>query len=290
MTTQGAGATPYRLIFLDLDGTLVGCDDIVAPRTLTALNAAQQRGCTIVICTGRNRFMVEHVAVQWSGHGYGVFSNGAVIAEWNTGRVLHKIALSASTVREAARLAHAFGLAPLCFGVHVEEDGGRSVYTDRVHPVVPAYAIRNAQRLVFHDNLAMAMGNEIRPVGMTVYGLERETEALAVAWRDAFGSEVSVYHTPDGKYGCWCAFMNARAANKAHAAKTVADLLGVPQEQTLAVGDHLNDLELLEWAGMGVCMGDGHAEVRGRADYVTGTLAEDGAAQAIERFVLGNGR
>lgn len=279
--------TPYRLIFLDLDGTLVDRDDIVSPRTLSALNAAQQRGYTIVICTGRNRFMVEHVAAQWSGHGYGIFSNGAVIAEWETRCVLQKIALSASTVREAARLAHALGMAPLCFGVHVEEDGGRSVYTDRVHPVAPAYAVRNAQRLVFHDNLATEMGNEIRPVGMTVYGLERETEALAVAWRDAFGSEVSVYHTPDGKYGCWCAFMNARAANKAHAAKAVADMLGVPQEQTLAIGDELNDLEMLQWAGMGVCMGDGHAEVRGHADYVTGTLAEDGAAQAIERFVLG---
>ena len=285
MTTQGA--TPYRLIFLDLDGTLVDRDDTVSPRTLAALNAAQQRGGIIVICTGRNRFMVEHVAAQWSGQGYGVFSNGAVIAEWETGRVLQKIALAASTVREAARLAHAFGLAPLCFGVHVEEDGGQSVYADRVHPVVPAYASRNAQRLVFHDNLALEMGNEIRPVGMTVYGLEVETKALAVAWRDAFGSEVSVYHAPDGKYGCWCAFMNARAANKAHAAKAVADMLGVPQEQTLGIGDELNDLEMLQWAGVGVCMGDGHAEVRGRADHVTGTLAEDGAAQAIERFVLG---
>jgi len=279
--------TPYHLIFLDLDGTLVGRDDIVSPRTLAALTAAQQRGCTIVICTGRNRFMVEHVAAQWSGHGYGVFSNGAVIAEWETRRVLQKIALAASTVREAAHLAHAFGFAPLCFGVHVEDDGGQSVYTDRVHPVAPAYASRNAQRLVLRDNLAIEVGSELRPVGMTVYGLERETKALMVAWRDAFGSEVSVYHTPDGKYGCWCAFMNARAANKAHAAKAVADMLGVPQEQTLGIGDELNDLEMLQWVGFGVCMGDGHAEVRGRADHVTGTRAEDGAAQAIEEFVLG---
>ena len=285
MTTHAAGATPYRLIFLDLDRTLVGGDDIVSPRTLAALNAAQQRGCTIVICTGRNRFMVEHVAAQWSGHGYGVFSNGAVIAEWETGRVLQKIALTASTVREAARLAHVFALAPLCFGVHVEEDGGRSVYTDRLFPVAPAYAVRNAQRFVFHDDLAVE--GEIEPVGMAVYGLEDGTQALAQAWQDSLGTSVSVYHGPDSKYGCWCAFMNARAANKAHAAKTVAGMLGVPQEQTLGIGDELNDLELLQWAGMGVCMGDGHAEVRARCDHVTGALAEDGVAQAIERFVLG---
>ncbi len=282
--------TPYRLIFLDLDGTLVDKDDVVSPRTLAALDGAQQRGSILVICTGRNRFMVEHIAAQWSGHGYGVFSNGAVIAEWETGRVLQKIALAASIVRGAASLAHAFGMAPLCFGVHVGEDGGQSVYTDRVHPVVPAYACRNAQRLVFQDDLTAGVEteeSEIGPVGMAVYGGEQETKALAVAWRNTFGSDVWVYHSRDGKYGCWCAFMNARAANKAHAARTVADILGVPQEQTLAIGDELNDLEMLQWAGLGVCMGDGHAEVRARADHVTGTLHEDGAAQAIERFALG---
>lgn len=188
------------------------------------------------------------------------------------------------TVREASRLAHAFGTAPLCFGVHVEEDGGRAVYTDRLYPVVSAYASRNTSRLVFRDDLVV--GDELQPVGMTVYGLESETSSVAHAWQEAFGLEVSVYHSSDRKYSCWCAFMNMRAANKAHAAKTVAGMLGIPRERTLAVGDHLNDLELLEWVGLGVCMGDGHAEVRARADYVTGTLAEDGVAQAIERFML----
>jgi len=83
--------------------------------------------------------------------------------------------------------------------------------------------------------------------------------------------------------------MNARLANKAHAAQTVAEMLGISRERTLAVGDELNDLELLAWAGLGIGMGDGHAEVRAQADYVTGTQAEDGVAQAIERYVLGKG-
>lgn len=276
--------TPYRLLFLDLDGTLVGQGDVVSPRTLSALDAAQRLGCTLVICTGRNRFMVEHVAAQWSGHGYGIFSNGAVIAQWETGRVLEKTAMVASTVRQAARLAHSFGASPLCFGVHVEEDGGKSVYTDRQYPIVPAYAIRNAQRLVFVEDLTQ--DDEMQPVGMAVYGQENLTQSVAHAWRAALGSDMSVYHTPDGKYGCWCVFMNARSANKVHAARSVAKMLDVPQEQTLALGNEMNDLELLQWAGLGVCMGDGNTEVRAIVDHVTGTLAEDGAAQAIERLVL----
>jgi len=78
----------YRLLFLDLDGTLVGPQDIVSPRNQAALVAANGKGCTIVICTARTQFAVEKIASQWHGHGYGVFVNGAVISEWESGLVL----------------------------------------------------------------------------------------------------------------------------------------------------------------------------------------------------------
>ena len=276
---------PYPLIFLDLDGTLVDHNDAVSQRTLKALNAAQQLGCIIVICTGRNQYMVEHIAALWSGHGYGIFSNGAVVSEWETGRVLQKIALSSSTVQEVARLADKFDSSLLCFGVRVEEDGGRSVYTDRRHPVFPAYAERHAHRLVYYDDVKTK--NDSPTVNIGVYGSEIDTALLASAWQEAFGSEISVYRSLDKKYDSWSVSMNARSANKAHAAQMVADLLDIPRDQAMAVGDELNDLELLAWAGMGICMGDGHAEVRAQADFVTGIQAENGVAQAIERFVLG---
>jgi len=278
---------PYPLIFLDLDGTLVDRNDAVSQRTLNALNSAQQLGCVIVICTGRNQFMVEHIAALWSGHGYGIFSNGAVVSEWETGRVLQKIAFSSSTVQEAARLADTFNASLLCFGVQVEDDGGRSVYTDRRHPVFPVYAERHAHRLVYYDDLRTEAN--VPAVNIGVYGSEIDTALLASAWQEAFGSEISVYRSVDKKYDSWCVSMNARSANKAHAAQTVAEMLGISRERTLAVGDELNDLELLAWAGLGIGMGDGHAEVRAQADYVTGTQAEDGVAQAIERYVLGKG-
>ena len=278
---------PYPLIFLDLDGTLVDRNDAVSQRTLNALNSAQQLGCVIVICTGRNQYMVEHIAALWSGHGYGIFSNGAVVSEWETGRVLQKIALSSSTVQEAARLADTFNASLLCFGVQVEDDGGRSVYTDRWHPVFPAYAERHAHRLVYSDDLKTEI--DIPTVNIGVFGSEIDTALLASAWQEAFGSEISVYRSVDKKYDSWRVSMNARSANKAHAAQTVAEMLGISRERTLAVGDELNDLELLAWAGLGIGMGDGHAEVRAQADYVTGTQAEDGVAQAIERYVLGKG-
>ena len=277
--------TPYRLIFLDLDGTLVGRDEIVSPRTLAALDRAQQRGCTVVICTARSRIATQPVAAQWDGHGYAIFCNGAFITQWRTGRVLQKTSLDPETAREAARLAHVLGSAPIFTGVHTGEDGGRTLYTDRVCPLLLTFLARHGTSLIFHDDLGDAP--DLCPLGVGAYGPAEAVHGLTRAWEQALGPRVVAFASPAERDGCWCTYINAQGATKAAAAERVAAMLGVPQEQTLVVGDHLNDLELLEWAGLGVCMGDGHADVRGRADHVTGTRAEDGAAQAIERFVLG---
>jgi hypothetical protein len=64
-------------------------------------------------------------------------------------------------------------------------------------------------------------------------------------------------------------------------------MLNVPREQIMAIGDHVNDVDLLRWAGLGVAIGDGHADARSAADHVTAGQSEDGVADAIERFVLG---
>ncbi|HLV81194.1 MAG TPA: HAD hydrolase family protein, partial [Chthonomonadaceae bacterium] len=67
---------------------------------------------------------------------------------------------------------------------------------------------------------------------------------------------------------------------------TVAARLDVAREETMAIGDHFNDLEVLRWAGVGVAMGNALPEVQAAAGWVTASLEEDGVARAIERFIL----
>jgi Cof subfamily protein (haloacid dehalogenase superfamily) len=273
---------PYRLLFLDLDGTIVGKTDVISSRTLTALHRAQEAGCTPVICTARNRYMVREIMAQIGGHGYAILANGAVLYDWATGQTLHTISLSTETVAEAVTLAHQFGVAPLCFGVQTED--GKLVYTDRRFAIWPRYLALNEERVVTCEDLSAQLPT--LPISMGVYDLPKVVQLLAQAWRERLGKEVVVFDQVSHRYDCWTAYFNSAQANKAQAAQRVADMLGIPREQTLAIGDHINDIELLQWAGLGVCMGDGHEHARACAAHVTGTLEEDGAAEAIERFVL----
>jgi hydroxymethylpyrimidine pyrophosphatase-like HAD family hydrolase len=67
----------------------------------------------------------------------------------------------------------------------------------------------------------------------------------------------------------------------------VAQRLGIKQEEVCAIGDNLNDEDMIGWAGFGVAMGNAPAPLKGIAQYVTGSIAEAGVAQVIERFVIG---
>ena len=275
----------YRLLFLDLDGTLVGVHDTVSPRNLKALEDANAAGCTVVICTARTRYMVSNVAAQWTGHGYGVFTNGAVIMEWETGLVLQKTPVPPLVMRSAIEGAREAGLGVLLFGTRVEDDGGRAVLADVDAPLHPGWHAMHGHRIVRVPDLIAEAGLE--PLTMGVYGTHQEIDAMAKVWRSTLGDSVDIYCAADPKYDGWCCYLHSSAASKAGGAARVAKMLNVPREQTMAIGDHLNDVELLRWAGLGVAMGDGHVDAHTAADHVTAAQEADGVGEAIERFVLG---
>jgi hydroxymethylpyrimidine pyrophosphatase-like HAD family hydrolase len=75
--------------------------------------------------------------------------------------------------------------------------------------------------------------------------------------------------------------------SKSRALGMVADRLGVARAEVAAIGDNLNDQDMVSWAGLGVAMGNAPEALKGVARYVTGRIGEAGVAQVIEQFVIG---
>ena len=74
--------------------------------------------------------------------------------------------------------------------------------------------------------------------------------------------------------------------NKGQALAFLAGMLGINQQEVMAIGDSMNDLDMIEYAGVGVAMGNANVKVQAAADFVTLGNAEDGVAAAVEKFVL----
>jgi hydroxymethylpyrimidine pyrophosphatase-like HAD family hydrolase len=83
--------------------------------------------------------------------------------------------------------------------------------------------------------------------------------------------------------------LTALGVSKGAALAALAERLHVPREQVIAIGDHENELPMIEWAGLGLAMGNAVAPVREAADAVIPPVTESGVAWAIERYILGNG-
>jgi Cof subfamily protein (haloacid dehalogenase superfamily) len=271
----------YRLLFLDVDGTLVSETDTITERTLTAIRLATKAGCTPVLCTGRSRYTSREVAEQLGHHGYGIYLNGGLIFDERTGERIKRVELPRETAYRAIELARSARMGPLCFAM---DEDDRWVYGDNVVPVLPQFLEDFPDRIKFVEDLLTEPA--LPPVSIETYGTREEADALISLWRREFGPDVLVYGWESKRFKLWGAHIHSSIVDKGLAAKEIADLLNVPREQVIAIGDEVNDVELLRWAGLGIAMGNAHADCHETADHITAHCSDDGVAQAIERFIL----
>jgi Cof subfamily protein (haloacid dehalogenase superfamily) len=271
---------PIRIVFADIDGTLAGESGKLSDRTVAALRGLARVNCELVLCTGCSRRAGQRFADELRCGGLGIVLNGAVTVDWESGRILRSSLLSQYLVGPAAAMAAEHGLSCVWLG-----DGDRS---DRHYvqpgPALPAlYEARNRDCLEVVSSLSAIPE---APASLVAYGTEAEVTALAEVWQSALGPGVHIVAGPTAAYQAWYAQITSGGANKALAAEYIANEQQTPRENTMAIGDHRNDVELLKWSGFGVCVAGGHPDALAAADFVTLPASEDGAAIAIEQFVL----
>ena len=268
---------PIRLIAMDLDGTLVGSDLVLRPRTVAAFRAAVADGVQITIATGRMAKSARPFAEILGQTAPIIAYQGALIrAMWEPGAPLGKLLfhhpLPAAVAREALVWSAEHGLA-----AHVN-------HLERF--VLPASdpraddysAFLGARAEIVPDLLAWVQ----RPVTkiLAVAPAPLPTRLLPIARAYFAGrAEVTVSH-PE-----FLEFLAPRVS-KGAAVRWLARRLGIPLEQTMAIGDQFNDLEMIEGVGHGVAMPSAPPEVQATARYIAAPVGEEGAAQLVEALVL----
>jgi Cof subfamily protein (haloacid dehalogenase superfamily) len=268
---------PIRLIAADLDGTLVGNDLILGPRTIAATHAAKALGVEVVIATGRMAKSARPFADTLGETAPIIAYQGALIREmWASGDRLGKLLfhrpLSAAVAREAVAWSTEHGLA-----AHVN-------HLERF--VLPASDPRADDYSAFLGARAEIVPDLLdwirRPVTkiLAVGPAPSPTDLMPVARAHFAGrAEVTVSH-PE--------FLEFLAPNvsKGAAVRWLARRLGIPLEQAMTFGDQFNDLEMIAGVGHGVALPSAPPEVIAAARYIAPPLAEEGAAQVIETLVL----
>jgi HAD superfamily hydrolase (TIGR01484 family) len=254
-----------RLVALDIDGTLthVGSND-VSPAVRAAVTRVTEHGTKVVLCTGRSLIGTTPVATQLPAS-LALCSNGAVWWDPATNEIIkHTTFEPGPTVKTLQALlpgavfaVEQTGVGNLSLG-HFLPDDLWGVTTDATFDEIAATP---TARLVmrWHDRTPEELAFAVR-----------ELELPGVSW--------TVDHTEP-----WLTAVPENVT-KGWAMEELRVSLGIGAEDTLAIGDGSNDVEMLRWAARGIAMGQAPATVQAAADEVTGTVLEDGAAQALSRF------
>ena len=272
---------PIRAVFLDIDGTLVAHGDSISPGVRRALQQVHDRGIEIVLCSGRTRYRIMPIAKQMpEPPGYVVCANGSVVMHLGTGQTLYRHLLPIPIALRIVQAILDAGSEPYVF----EDTDDTSAEGSRVlfHPDRPTGDWAERPRYRPFERIAEEL--PFCPVCVSCFGDAAQMRPLAQNMMREFEGRVSIIQS--GSENTWGVEFYVANISKQLGLETVAAHLDVNQDEILAIGDHVNDFEMLKWAGVGVAMGNALPEIKAAADWVTADVLEDGAARALERFIL----
>ncbi len=261
-----------RLLALDLDGTIVSGPNGITERVRGAVRQAQASGVVVTIATGRMFRSARRFARQLNVTAPIICYQGALVRDPETAETLHSRVLPVGPALEVVAFAKARDL-------HINAYVDDELYMESITPEGQFYADTSDVPIQLVDDLADAVHRGTTKLVMVTD--EERVPSVVDDLEERFGSVLAVTRSHPR-----FAETIGQDVSKGEALRLVAEALTIPIEATMAIGDNLNDLDLVTAAGFGVAMGDGDPRVRAAADWVTTSYADDGAAVAIERFVL----
>lgn len=273
----------YRIIALDLDGTLTRSDKKISPYTRSVLIKAQEMGTKVVLASGRPTngmaFLAEELCMDRFG-GMILAFNGGEITDCSSGRIIHQVPFPDEVVPVVYAFAKERGFTVMTYA-------GKEIMTeDRDNRFVMQSAFRNRMEInVVGDFLTATREWGTLPKCMVVGEPDRlkvfedELREYAVGVEamqgvDFFRSEPYYLEiVPKG-------------IDKGKCLPIVLEHYGAAPEELIACGDAFNDVGMIRYAGLGVAMGNGQDCVKEAADYITDSNEADGVAKVVEKFIF----
>ena len=274
---------PYRLIAFDYDGTAAIDGQLPTQRVCDAVAAARAKGVIPVLATGRPYESAARYAEALQLDAPVICFQGAMAREL-TGekRTLYVEPAPFDAMCEVMALAEERRLELNVYGedaMHVIDRGRPAEFYEQWFGMKIKFARSYAE---ICDRFA-AEGRT--PLKGLFIGPSETNDAFRDELRARFGDRLAVVRSHD-------LFVEVHSldASKGHGLRFLAEHYGVPQAETIAVGDSGNDASMIEWAGLGVAVANALPEVFAVADEIAPPVMEDGLAYVIERHILANGR
>lgn len=275
----------YKMICIDMDGTLLNGRKRISPSSKKVIKKAHDKGVEIVVTTGR---LFNNAA--YFSHLLGVDSpviaaNGAIVIEQKTNEIIYECAIPKDDCLSLLRVLNKYKFA---FHFHTTDTiycnnwfsrlgtelyMTKQKYCDHLHVHYHTITTEDEWKRVFEEQdgkMAKCIAFSLNK--SKVKEVKKELDKLD-----------NIVYFGSGNHSIE---INLKNVSKGNAVRALIERYNIKREEVMCIGDNENDISMIEFAGLGVAMGNGIDKVKNIADYVTDTNRNDGVAKAIEKFVL----
>lgn len=265
-----------KLIVSDFDGTLANSQNEVTDEVKSAINGYVSDGGIFAVCTGRILPSILPRVRQMGLKGLVIACQGTVIADIESGEIIRNVGFKSGETAEICAFFEGLGINVQAYfldGFYSDLPDGEKhlkLYEDIIgvkarHTSVPLSRLTSAEGVSFNKVATLCRPDEQEEL------FEKITAKFGARFDVTCSAKVLIEVSPKGE-------------TKGAAVKFLSAHYGVPIEKCCAVGDNLNDLSMIEAAGVGVAVGNGVEWLKAAADFVTVTNDEGAVARVIEKF------
>lgn len=266
----------YKIIALDLDGTLTNSSKIITPKTKKALFEYQEQGGRVVLASGRPTQGIMPLAEELELSEYGGYIlafNGGKIINCETKEIMYNKTLETDIVKELEDLTRQFK-------TNIMTYQGDYIYTlDAKEPYVNEEYRITGMPLRQVEDLTVELTTPVNKCLMT--GEPAYLEQVEKEIKQIMGKRINIYRSQP-----FFLELVPQNIDKAESLDRLLKQLDMTRDDLIACGDGYNDLSMIRYAGLGIAMENGENGVKKYADYIAPSNDKDGIAYILEKFIL----
>ena len=271
----------YKLICIDIDGTLLRDDKKLSKRNIDAIKAATNKGVHVAISTGRIFPSANYYADLIGVKSPVIASNGAYIKNSSEDKVIYEKPMNLEKTIRIIEILREYKLRPhfnTPSKILTEDlEFSNKVYS-KMNEVLSENNKVDIELVDTWENALKKYEHKVLKGIIVDKDINKIREVKEIVAKEE-GIEVVSSYSNNFE-------VMSKGISKGNAVSILSDMLGIERENVMCIGDSENDLSMIKFAGLGVAMGNAAECIKENADYITDINNEDGVAKAIEKFIL----
>lgn len=266
----------YKLLAVDMDGTLLNSNRTISGVNKEAIKKAVKKGVQVVITSGRGRKGVENylneIHLGGENH-YLIANNGGTVYRTSDFKCIAYKGLKGRDLKKLYALSKKFGLYMIAYTHEdtIAAEENELTRFERGFVGNPVKIIDFNKDIKDDEDITKIIFSQTEEV------LDKKMLEFPEEFYRKYNSVKTMPHILE---------IMDKDCNKGYGIKALADKLGIKKEEVICIGDQANDIEMVDYAGLGIAMGNAIDELKGIAQYVTSDNDDNGVAKAIEKFIL----